>query len=165
MQHSPLYLRCCRMGMMVSSGILWARNSCHVLYCSNVSQSSDWTVKHTHTRLDRVYTQGLFRHQSRVIWLQVDSWYGCRQTWAETDTASDRHTDLLRMLSTESLRNITRFPIITWHISSWSCERKSKLKDKGKCREIQLIYYLQNWIQNWTLKTNLCGVDDRYYHV
>lgn len=27
----------------------------------------------------------------------------------------------LRMLSTESFRNITRFPIITWHISSCNC--------------------------------------------
>lgn len=31
------------MGMMVSSGILWARKSCQVLYCSKVSQSRDWT--------------------------------------------------------------------------------------------------------------------------
>jgi len=36
---SPLYLRCCRMGMMVSRGMLCARKSCQVQYCSKVSQS------------------------------------------------------------------------------------------------------------------------------
>lgn len=30
------------------------------------------------------------------------------------------HPHSLRMFSTESLRNMTRFPIITWHTSSWS---------------------------------------------
>lgn len=29
--------------MMVSRGMLWARKSCQVLYCSKVSQSKDWT--------------------------------------------------------------------------------------------------------------------------
>lgn len=37
--HSPLYLRCCRIGMTVSRGMLWARKSCQAQYCSKVSQS------------------------------------------------------------------------------------------------------------------------------
>lgn len=41
--YSPLYLRCCRMGMMVSRGMLWARKSCQAQYCSKVSQSKLWT--------------------------------------------------------------------------------------------------------------------------
>lgn len=42
---SPLYLRCCRMGMMVSRGMLWARKSCQAQYCSKVSQSRLWTSR------------------------------------------------------------------------------------------------------------------------
>ncbi len=45
-RRSPLNLRCCKMVMMLSRGILCARKSCHVLYCSNVSQSRDWTKTH-----------------------------------------------------------------------------------------------------------------------
>lgn len=42
--YSPLYLRCCRMGIMVSRGMLWARKSCQAQYCSKVSQSRLWTA-------------------------------------------------------------------------------------------------------------------------
>ena len=43
---------------MVSSGMLWARKSCQVLYCSNVSQSRDWTVNnisHSETQIHSSY--------------------------------------------------------------------------------------------------------------
>lgn len=43
--YSPLYLRCCRMGIMVSRGMLWARKSCQAQYCSKVSQSRLWTAR------------------------------------------------------------------------------------------------------------------------
>lgn len=76
--------------MMVSSGMLWARKSCQVLYCSKVSQSRDWTEGRG-GQGSEVRTQW----ESRCVFLLV-----CVCV-------------LLRMLSTESFLNITRFPIIT----------------------------------------------------
>lgn len=132
--YSPLYLRCCKMGMMVSSGMLWARNSCQVLYCSKVSHSSDWTVEIEDKQANE------------------------DGPWPEKLKSQTFNPSFsLRMLSTESFRNITRFPIITWHISSCNCthtntHRWDMVSQPAQRRRTDQVYYL-------------CGVDNGDDHV